>query len=575
MLGVPPNDPRWDHKQFQEITSQCIEGVHVYAWLKVEFVRELGHCGGKIGRRVDMPPHAMLLGTPPPHVTIYTVSRAWQTRRDPDPDGWQFRQILAILEADEAANDDLLLVDYCSTFFSETNESNTRSDLEARLFDAYLNGSTKFLFTYARIRTLVIPEGGLLQRGWSMWDLYMSSYCQRLLSLKGNEEVERLMREALDPVRLAMPLELFAGMKFTYDDDRQRVVDHLAKLFTTMPSINIDEPGFTTFCEQAQIAWLYVSYVRSLAVQEGPFPRRQEIPGGQYIVGSPPASCRKFVCSHGWESELHPSPSGSKMRRLAKELTMLHAMDTDVVFFYFCSLAQGAKLADCNTYMLSQHALSIPDRTIDERRAFKHAMWDMGRLYGFKQCEVIVIPSLDGLESFPGGNVWGKVNTRAYHSRGWCCAEFCIALYNQSIMNLNDQDVQRVRESRMWPTTVAEYADMMDENQPSTARVEFTNKGDRAALAAVQYNFFKMTMGPQSLTWVPPAEAAPAMAPSETAAVQKTHHSLKAHRPRRVRAAVFCDVLYRKYRKYRVQRTQRNAQPQHLPLLLTTFFRNA
>ena len=79
---------------------------------------------------------------------------------------------------------------------------------------------------------------------------------------------------------------------------------------------------------------------------------------------------------------------------------------------------------------------------------------------------------------------------RPYADRGWCCAEFSCALKNRRVINLTDPLVQKVQDWRRWPSTVDEYAAMMDENAPRPVR--FTNKGDDAV---VLYNFFKMTIG--------------------------------------------------------------------------------
>ena len=62
---------------------------------------------------------------------------------------------------------------------------------------------------------------------------------------------------------------------------------------------------------------------------------------GGFVIGAPSDGRRKFVVSHGWESEVHPSPSGGKMRRLADALTVLEADDEDLVFFDFCSNSQA------------------------------------------------------------------------------------------------------------------------------------------------------------------------------------------------------------------------------------------
>jgi len=155
----------------------------------------------------------------------------------------------------------------------------------------------------------------------------------------------------------------------------------------------------------------------------------------------------------------------------------------------------------------------LVDRTREQRVAFGYAMWDMGRLYSFIECEVIVLPELDQLDSFPGGDVWGMLNVRPYKNRGWCCAEFAVARYNGRIANMSDPAVQTVLKSRAWPSggtaeSCAMYAEMMalscdmaDEEKDGlkydpAKGVNFTNKGDRAA---VKYNFFKMTMSKESI----------------------------------------------------------------------------
>ena len=152
----------------------------------------------------------------------------------------------------------------------------------------------------------------------------------------------------------------------------------------------------------------------------------------------------------------------------------------------------------------------MQDRTPLERRQFNFAMWEMGRLYSFHECEVIVLPTIEESSSFPTApDVWGMVNTKLYHNRGWCCAEFAIASYCGIIKNLSDPDVATVLASREWPKDNASYAEMMrltgskevaaadpELSHHPTMGVDFTNKGDRAA---VKYNFFKMTMSKDSL----------------------------------------------------------------------------
>ena len=131
----------------------------------------------------------------------------------------------------------------------------------------------------------------------------------------------------------------------------------------------------------------------------------------------------------------------------------------------------------------------MEDRTKEQQRQFKFAMWEMTRLYAFGECEVIVDPVIDDADSFPGGrNAWGKVNTTRYEQRGWCCAECSVANANDRIINRSDPAVQDVLGAREWPSTVEAYDEMMSEN--AKVPVHFTNRGDKAA---VLYNFFKMT----------------------------------------------------------------------------------
>lgn len=259
-----------------------------------------------------------------------------------------------------------------------------------------------------------------------------------------------------------------------------------------------------------------VSFVREQALLGGPFPLRQHLPDGAYRVGTPPQHLRKFVVSHAWESEAHPSPSGDQMRRLAATLAALDppARDEDLVFFDFCSLPQSKKMglrhpngrnAAATEYFARNNVPFISRRSASEKAAFSYAMWDMGRLYAFEECEVLVLPSREAdvatmLANFPGGNEWGQVSVRPYKNRGWPCAEFAIARHNGTIANLDDPDVVEVLRARDWPCTVAQYEEMLTntlEANPAAGLkhdpelgVDFTDKGDRDI---VKYFFFKMT----------------------------------------------------------------------------------
>jgi len=111
---------------------------------------------------------------------------------------------------------------------------------------------------------------------------------------------------------------------------------------------------------------------------------------------------------------------------------------------------------------------------------------------GVKQKELRVDHYIkaDGLYYVPNRCAWGVINWTPYLDRGWCCAEFSCALKNGRIVNINDPLVVEVLSSRSWPTTVEDYAVMMDEG--AARPVHFTSKGDGIV---VLYNFFKMTAG--------------------------------------------------------------------------------
>merc|ERR1712083_783259 len=85
----------------------------------------------------------------------------------------------------------------------------------------------------------------------------------------------------------------------------------------------------------------------------------------------------------------------------------------------------------------------------------------------------------------------GYCKSIPYEQGGWTCAEFAVAKASGTIANLDDPDVQFLLGARAWPTTVVEYAAMMDEN--GKLPVFFTKKGDREA---VRFNFYKFTHNP-------------------------------------------------------------------------------
>ena len=124
--------------------------------------------------------------------------------------------------------------------------------------------------------------------------------------------------------------------------------------------------GECVFESHFRQAWLKVSYVRYRAVKGGPFPRRQDLRAGSHIKGAPPAFARKFVVSHAWASEFHPSPTGQTMRFLAAELDRLNADDDDCVFLECVSEASNPVESLCKPFSCALASLSV-DQTFESR----------------------------------------------------------------------------------------------------------------------------------------------------------------------------------------------------------------
>lgn len=545
-------DLRWDDAGFKKWADTSNEGRHAIAWLKVGYVRDLARkAGATLPHRqaLERIPGAFHLGAPPDDIELYYVAFAWQSSStddaapeacSADPHGYILRDVVAVLEQEGATDEDLVFMMFSSIFlFTDDGRGTGRIDgvprnscPESKLF-FIINDDFTPMLCYWRVRTILLPrlyevdgpsayKTPFLDRLWAMLDVVLPAYCQRIIGLRSDAKAMALIRSGTDPSRFEDLQDLFlTQLRTNWEGNRTLVWGLLKDALMTMPPVRHDAVGFNRFCEEGEIVWLRVAYVHELAGRGGPCPRRQELRPDGYLVGAPPAGRRKLVVSHGWETEVHPSPSGAKMRRLSKTLTRLQPppADDDLVFFDFCSLPQDAKMgrtyegrsegsdATAAPYFEHNCVSYYPGKTPKQRRAFGFAMWDMGRLYSFSGCEVVVLPTLDGLElpaaeRFPGGDVWGMVNRVPYVNRGWCCAEFSIASYCGIVANPDDDDVVALHNARRWPTDNVSYAAMMrftskaenadgELTYDALLGVDFTNKGDRAV---VKYNFFKMAI---------------------------------------------------------------------------------
>lgn len=255
-----------------------------------------------------------------------------------------------------------------------------------------------------------------------------------------------------------------------------------------VPTIH-DHRGFESSCRFAEIAWVKVRYLKwwVSTQDETPFPRRQELPRGSFYFCLPPDRCRRYVLSHAWDCQSHPSPSGGTYKRLMAILDADGASMDDGIFLDYSSLNQRAR-------ELPATLRPLREWTVAERRQFSFAINEISRLYAFKKCRVVVVPQVDAVDSTRG--IWGRDNQTPYSQRGWCVMEFSCALYANTIINLKDAAVQEVLRSRDWPRTVEDYQTMMDGTD-----VRFTSTQQDANYVA--YVFNKMCIDPR-LDALPP-----------------------------------------------------------------------
>ena len=565
LWGVPAlpelsRDPRWDHDNFRETLNYAKDGEYAVALIFVGYLRELAAAGRAPPTRYELPPEARHLGAPPSSAQLFKVSEPWlglpqSGKRQADPRGDHVRALVEVLDRPvweggpaEAADDDLVFFDYQKTKAEVGELTPLREELNRFVWDQ----ANPLLHTYYRVRLVCLPDipewvhagsdvldystTPFFDRLFPRYELLLSTFCQRAVNhwhplLKAAQEpslfahprelLKRIVLDALHIMSLtiqrdvaaeetrAATLRMAAGRACDY----MRVCGQLRTLFRLMPTATDDDVGFTTFCEEANIAWVRVDALKDFATRSGPFPRRQDLPEGSFVSGAA-AGHRRLVVSHGWEAEHHPSPSGSKLQLLldALERARVAPADDAVVFLDYVSISQKGRSLACDAYyrlnggeaptMDSKGAARYgqADRNDAETRCFKHALWDMGRLYAYRGCEVIVLPvaHADGAcskpGSFPGGpEAWGRVKENPYELSGWCCAEYAIARFNGRIVNADDEEVRKIEHAREWPASIEAYQAMMDD----TARpVRFTDKGDRNV---VLYNFFKMAFSLKNL----------------------------------------------------------------------------
>ena len=198
------------------------------------------------------------------------------------------------------------------------------------------------LFTFYRVQTVILP-GTLHGRSVfhhleTMAYLALAAFCQRIANAS-----DEAVKAGLDLSRLIDLPSTLDGLEIANGAEFDRVASMMGSVAEALRDVHHDDIGFRILCEEAQLQWLRVGYVKQLAARTkcigeggscpGPCPRKQEVPQrDECCVLGWPGSCRLFVMSHGWDSMFHIDPSGRKFQFLADMLKDMGADDRDVVF---------------------------------------------------------------------------------------------------------------------------------------------------------------------------------------------------------------------------------------------------
>ena len=347
-----------------------------------------------------------------------------------------------------------------------------------------------------------------------------STLCQRIVNVKDPPVSEHMVPEWL----VGWKERMHDSMIFT-PTDLKYVEGLIEKWASQLLAARVDAVGFVVTCAVANFRFVRCHYLRQLGARGGPSPRRQDLPRGTFVDGHVPAGQQLWVLSYPWSAQTHPSPDGKKVRELVCELDNYGASDDDVVFVDHMSLWQGHEVVPEiyvtqnmveNFDPLNDGFVGLHDRAVSEQKKFKFALFETTRLYAFaggslpdgtyiKGCRVLVLPEIDDHWDFPGGGKpclemnnfcepprrewktnWGYTKSVPYEEGGWTCAEYSVANFCDTIHNKKSKTVRALHSKRRWPTSVQDFAAMMDDN--ADRPVKFTKKGDKDA---VRFNFWK------------------------------------------------------------------------------------
>jgi len=541
------SDPRWNIVQFDE----WCDSIRL-CWVRVEYLREQ-LVTNFLPRQQDCPQYAVHIGKPPENVQLYAVTYPGYLHMNDDvcPSSEVLAQLVAALDSDRAFDVDLVFTFWTGfpqpPFEDEHEESvaNTRKQNyecgalwthfrckyicipEVEREDGSIYncldhtwGAFEFKLATFTLRTVNQDNATVLERAKPEW---LMNYANLMVTTYGIVRHEHNRGENCLDLRRSPTMRKGRAPLFAHSPERAwNALEKMLLLSLYMPKAHDDVLGFQTSCAQAKYRWVRVSYLRQLQERSVVAPRYQDLPFGSYVDGAVPAGSQSFVVSYSWSATSHPFPGGSMIRNLIETLDELGAKSSDVVFIDFFSLPQAggpshempAIYTSVNPRAKVAHGSSpgkviLEERTQDLLVQQRFALFECSRLYAFKECKVIVMPQLEQPHLFPEhGEItiktnticdppreelhtaWGFCKTIPYSQGGWTCAEYSVARKNGTIANGHHAAVKEIEASRSWPTSVTEYADMMDVKNATP--VIFTRKGDRDV---VRFNFYKYCYG--------------------------------------------------------------------------------
>ena len=202
-----------------------------------------------------------------------------------------------------------------------------------------------------------------------------------------------------------------------------------------------DAEGFAKWCNDAQVAWVRVGYLRKLARERQVLRRRQEIAPECLVVGAPPDGVQLHSPSQKWASCDHVDPEGFYLTQIVATLDKDESFDDDLLWMDFTGFFQKP-------------------RSPKEEELFKHQLEGINSMYVFYRIKAIIL----------GANPYEK--TCGFWRSMWTVFEFCLSLATQRIVIFKDtppilQETQQAVEDRMKPETLLDIPSLLQECFPT------------------------------------------------------------------------------------------------------------